>query len=792
MRFIGVMASLVLLACGDGESTQTDVSDTDGDVGSLEILPSEPIVLGVGFEYPLAGFVEGTEVPEVEWESLTPHAEIVGAKIVGVSAGPYRIRGSLEGNIGEIEGSIVIPEWLDVSTDAYSTCGVRFDGEVLCFGRVDAVGGEFTLAISSSHPKEMDFPGKAVQVRTGAGNVCARTEEGRILCRGTNLVGSVGDGTREPRQDWTEILAPNQVFQSLDGSGYYFCALNTKGDTLCWGQTVGGTSATPTVIGGPYSEISVSMYHACGLREDRRVECWGWNYGGQLGNGTLQASSVPVRVVRDDGSVAEEFESIATGAGNSCALSDGAVYCWGLNENRSFWDDDISDAWPRPREIGKTGVTELHMGSYNSCALDRWKRRDCWGHNGEGLLGNGVRGGGASEIQEEHLWHRIDFDYSHGCGLTVDGKMHCWGADISGQLRSGRELSFAQPQKVGDGFFNVFAGHGHTCATKIDMSVWCWGLNAVRQLGHEDTLWSPVPRRYELAYMVTPIGSVVEVSPIVRVTGASNSSCITASSELWCWGNNQNAALGILEGRRSYLEPQFVSDSISEVSGGDSHMFGLRGTTWYGWGYALYFTLQDYLRSISSVPLVSTPEGNQPFIQISAGRRHSCGVVENLRSGVCVGNGENFGSDGNFQNLPGRWERLEAGYAHVCGILEGGGTQCFGSFLDGREATTEAYSIAGSYRSISTRGPFACGVDENRRVFCWGQNQWGNLGTEGEVSFDDPNEVDLPGPIYQLSVGGMHACAIVDDSLYCWGDNSHGQLGTEDVPWTLEPKYIEP
>lgn len=790
MRFIGVMLSLVLLACGDSDSTQTDVSDSDGDVGSLEILPSEPIALGVGFEYPLAGFVEGTEVSDVEWESLTPHAEIVGAKIVGVSPGPYRIRGNFEGNIGEIEGRIVEPEWIGLSAQFYTTCGVRHDGEVLCFGRMDTVAGEIQLPISSSRPKETNFPGRAVEVRVGAANLCARSEAGKIFCRGANDVGSVGDGTSLPRAEWTEILAPDQVFQALDGAGTYLCGLNSEGDAFCWGDPFGGGQLTPTRVGGPYLKLSVDIHHGCGLREDRSVECWGWNYAGQLGNGTLQSSTVPVRVVGSDGSVLE-FDDIEVGYAKSCGLSDGSLHCWGWIKDRNYWEREAPVQSTTAFALEKEGVAQLHVGSYNTCALDRWRRRECWGENQDGRIGNGVRGT-SSEIQEEHLWHELDFDYAHGCGLTIAGKMHCWGADIFGQTASGRQMTFAQPQKVGDGFFSVFAGQSHTCATKTDMSVWCWGLNAVRQLGHEDSLWSPLPQKYDLTGMIQPIAEAGEASPIVRVTGADQSSCVTASSELWCWGNNYNATLGILEGESSYVEPQFVTDSVTEVSGGSFHMFGLRGTTWYGWGYALYFTLQNYLRSIIPLPTVSFPDGSQPFVQISAGRRHSCGVVENLRSGACMGEGRSFGSDGNFRHLSGRWQRLESGYAHVCGILEEGGTQCYGGFFDGRSETSEPVTIAGSYRSISTRGPFACGVDENRRAFCWGQNQWGNLGTEGEVSFDEPNEVDLPGPIYQLSVGGMHACAIVDDSLYCWGDNSNGQLGIEDVPWTLEPKYIEP
>eukprot|EP00438_Fugacium_kawagutii_P028600 Skav226692 [mRNA] locus=scaffold3971:163350:175064:- [translate_table: standard] len=76
-------------------------------------------------------------------------------------------------------------------------------------------------------------------------------------------------------------------------------------------------------------------------------------------------------------------------------------------------------------------------------------------------------------------------------------------------------------------------------------------------------------------------------------------------------------------------------------------------------------------------------------------------------------------------------------------------------------------------------------------IRCWGYNELGQLGRSDTQNIgDDPGEmgsqlqpVDLGTnrSAKQLSAGGYHACAILDnDSLKCWGLGLHGQLGYEN------------
>ena len=92
--------------------------------------------------------------------------------------------------------------------------------------------------------------------------------------------------------------------------------------------------------------------------------------------------------------------------------------------------------------------------------------------------------------------------------------------------------------------------------------------------------------------------------------------------------------------------------------------------------------------------------------------------------------------------------------------------------------------------SIQARNQHSCAVYENGSLYCWGRNNYGQLGL-GFISNQEltPQFVDVgagntiammesSGSGNQASGILTHTCAVLNDGqLLCWGNNDDGQLG---------------
>lgn len=96
---------------------------------------------------------------------------------------------------------------------------------------------------------------------------------------------------------------------------------------------------------------------------------------------------------------------------------------------------------------------------------------------------------------------------------------------------------------------------------------------------------------------------------------------------------------------------------------------------------------------------------------------------------------------------------------------------------------------------MSDSGTYRTCAIVNYKVYCWGQNGYGQLGDgryDGTLGTEVASPIDSDVPVKVIQQAGVmagkkivkifaaqyHSCALSDDGLmYCWGENSRGQLG---------------
>jgi alpha-tubulin suppressor-like RCC1 family protein len=149
--------------------------------------------------------------------------------------------------------------------------------------------------------------------------------------------------------------------------------------------------------------------------------------------------------------------------------------------------------------------------------------------------------------------------------------------------------------------------------------------------------------------------------------------------------------------------------------------------------------------------------------------------------------------------LPGKFEQVEAGVLHSCGIVSGGFVYCwgnndYGQLGDGsRRTRLYPHSVVGTirYGTVSPGAGHTCGIATNGVGYCWGLNANGQLGDGTRSDRATPGLIQGSLSWLVLVAGGAYTCGIATDSLaYCWGWNGTGQLGDGTTIDRLTPVAV--
>jgi len=643
-----------------------------------------------------------------------------------------------------------------VSSGNGHTCSLLSDKTLKCWG--DNTYGQLGDGTQVSQWSPLVIESDISSIDSGSNHNCLIDINQILKCWGNNNMGQVGDGTTGMTLLPTEIsLGPVINPLSISSGGSISCAVTSNDLLKCWGEiSADSTPVTSPIMmdlprwtyinsaerdldgdsemnifdthvvgdldgdgfadGDDYDDDNPTKAKYCPVPTYGRYVCLSPTKGFYVDTpGTALKS--PARVghyVAVDGASSDTpcsegtYQSL-TGQ-TSCNDARAGYYvespqsefdtpCPGGTYNPGTGSTSESDCRGSDPGYNVPILTHISLGSFHSCSILDDGSVSCWGSNEFGQLGDGTR-------ENKHVPNKVLLPLGkrveslssgsyHNCAIIDDDTLRCWGSNEFGQLGDGTTIERTNPViislGVGKTATSVSSGEGHTCAIMDDKTIKCWGDNSNGQLGDGTKSSSSSP----IAISLGSQDLALSIS-----SGSYHTCALTTDREVKCWGDNYHGQLGLGD-NVDRLSPKLVNlpvnGTVISISSGSFHTCAaLSNAEVYCWGFNAYGQLGDFSTNNSNVPVKARLLENQIPTQVSSG------------------------------------------VFHTCSLLDGGG------------------------------------------IACWGDNTVGQLGDGTLISSTIPIIADSPvdSSALSISVGQRHSCAIMDDAtLYCWGYNEFGQLG---------------
>ena len=100
--------------------------------------------------------------------------------------------------------------------------------------------------------------------------------------------------------------------------------------------------------------------------------------------------------------------------------------------------------------------------------------------------------------------------------------------------------------------------------------------------------------------------------------------------------------------------------------------------------------------------------------------------------------------------------------------------------------------MPGIWKHVAAGATHSCAIAGDGALWCWGNNDRGQLGDKTLERRRAPTLID-PGPWIDVQARNDHTCGIMmDGSVWCWGDNFFdGQIG-DGLAWSRELRLVGP
>ncbi|MFM7678398.1 MAG: RCC1-like domain-containing protein, partial [Roseiflexaceae bacterium] len=350
-------------------------------------------------------------------------------------------------------------------------------------------------------------------------------------------------------------------------------------------------------------------------------------------------------------------------------------------------------------------------------------------------------------------------------------------------------------------FTQIASGYFHNCALNSTGAAYCWGSNRDGLIGDGTTTDRSSPVAVSM-----PAG----VTFTAIVAGVSQTCALNTVGAAYCWGGDNYGGLGNGTTGSVSTIPVAVTMpagvSFSSLTAGHYHTCALTTTgTAYCWGYNNNGQLGNDTYTDSSVPVAVSMPAGVTFTAISAGQSHTCALTT-TGTAYCWGlniYGQLGKGDSNLGSktpaavtMPAgvSFTSLTVGDMHTCALNSAGTAYCWGTNQYGQLGngtnTNQTVPVAitmpvgESFAAIKASYHFTCALTNTGNAYCWGENNRGQLGNgSGLGDRNTPGAVTMPASVSftALSAVSNFACALTNTgTAYCWGSNVYGTLGLCD------------
>ncbi|GEE02373.1 hypothetical protein nbrc107696_28190 [Gordonia spumicola] len=210
--------------------------------------------------------------------------------------------------------------------------------------------------------------------------------------------------------------------------------------------------------------VSSNYQSACAVANGSAY-CWGNNKDGQLADGTTIRRDRPTQIpgLTRVTAIATGVDRTDEGPSSTCAVSNGAVYCWG---GLGAYALGISDKTHPVLIEGVSGVTDMSVDAHMGCAVAGGEAY-CWGQTFGSKNAERVPGTQGSELVRTNGYT--------ACAIA-SGRVRCWGHGSSGSIGDGSlsDRTYAADVTALTGVTALSTHYTVVCALS-DGTPFCWG-----------------------------------------------------------------------------------------------------------------------------------------------------------------------------------------------------------------------------------------------------------------------------------------------------------------------------